>query len=228
MMMWECAKMTDKQLLDRFVSERSQAAFAELAERHGRMVYATCRRDLIDRQLAEDATQAVFVLLATKAAELPRTVSIPGWLFITARNVSRGMLRTEQRQKRLEREAAMDTEKAFESDHAWCEIEPSINDALSALKASDKDIVLKRFFQGLSVRELADEIGITEDTASKRLSRAIERLRRYLRAQGVVVAPAVLAISLVEHAVSPVPQNIAASISQAPLSLSVSNASLPA
>ncbi len=71
----------------------------QIINRHIHMVYWTCHRDLNDALLAEDATQLVFVLLASKARTLRRGVSISGWLFETARFVARNSNRKQaQRQ----------------------------------------------------------------------------------------------------------------------------------
>jgi len=70
--------MTDWELLERYAQRGDNDAFAELVRRHIDMVYAAARR--IAENDAEDATQAVFVLLAEKARELPERGALGGWL----------------------------------------------------------------------------------------------------------------------------------------------------
>src|SRR5437763_11902392 len=71
---------TDRELLADFAKGRDEPAFAALVRRHGAMVLAACRRVLRDRQEAEDACQAVFVLLARRAADGRWRESVGGWL----------------------------------------------------------------------------------------------------------------------------------------------------
>jgi RNA polymerase sigma factor (sigma-70 family) len=75
---------TDGQLLAQFCSDRSQAAFAELVNRHGTMVHGVALRVLADHHEAQDVMQAVFLTLARKAAALRRSESVGGWLHTVA------------------------------------------------------------------------------------------------------------------------------------------------
>ena len=78
------APETDAELLARFVEARDDLSFAKLVERHGPLVLGVCRRVLLDEQEAEDAFQAVFLVLARKAPALRRAEALPAWLHTTA------------------------------------------------------------------------------------------------------------------------------------------------
>src|SRR5687767_3098367 len=71
----------DQQLLEQFVRCQDEAAFAVLLRRHGAMVWGVCRRLLFDRQDAEDAFQATFVVLVRKAASIRNRELLANWLF---------------------------------------------------------------------------------------------------------------------------------------------------
>src|SRR5438552_685928 len=94
------ASMDDWQCLSQYVHDGSQSAFRQLVARHIDLVYATCRRIVRDAHLAEDATQAVFVILAKKARTLRRNTSLVGWLHNTARYVSCNALRVAANRRR--------------------------------------------------------------------------------------------------------------------------------
>ena len=61
------AGLSDRQLLERFAAARDEAAFAAMVALHGPMVLGVCRQILVDHQHAEDAFQAVFLVLARNA-----------------------------------------------------------------------------------------------------------------------------------------------------------------
>src|SRR5579862_7409922 len=87
----------DGELLQQFVRQGSQDAFAEIMRHHLPFVYTTCQRELRDVELAQDATQVVFLILARKAATLRNGTVLAAWLFQTARFVAQDMRRREQR-----------------------------------------------------------------------------------------------------------------------------------
>jgi len=92
------------------------------------------------------------------------------------------------------------------------EIEPRLNEAISALRSSDRDVILLRFFDGLSLLEVAQQIQTTEDTARKRVARAVDRLRACLQRKDVSVPSGVLAMLLAERAADALPSTAHASL----------------
>src|SRR5262245_2563001 len=93
----------DAQLLEEYASSRSEAAFAELIERYVGLVYSSCWRQLRDRHLAEDATQAVFLLVSQKAASRSlRASTLAAWLLSTARYTCANLGRSDRRRRRHE------------------------------------------------------------------------------------------------------------------------------
>lgn len=196
--------MTDWELLRQYREGGSDEAFRKLAARHMRLVYSTCRRELGNEQATEDAVQTVFLLLARKASGFSRGTSIASWLFSASRFVCKDTIKSEIRRLRREEAAAsMVTPRTAGSE--WDTIEPLLNDALASLPSADRKAVLMRYCDGQSLREVADQIGTTEDAARKRVARAVEKLRRYFRREHATAQLLALDSLLLAHAAYPVP-----------------------
>lgn len=207
--------MEDRRLLRRFVEENSQEAFAALTARHLGLVYSVCRRELDDADLAEDVTQAVFLILARKAPSLRREVVLSGWLFQTARFAARNARTQARRRAAYEQKAAeaMEQQQSEPAEgSAWAEIEPLLNQSLAALKDAERQGVLLRFFQQMTFAEIGASLGLSEEAARKRVTRALDKMRRFLDARGVIVPGVALSALLSAHAARAVPVRLAGAV----------------
>jgi len=201
-------------LLRRYAREDSQKAFAALTARYLNLVYSVCLREVHDPEMAQEVTQAVFLLLARTAPAFRSKTALPGWLFRTAHFAAQNARTREQRRRHYEGKAAqaMRQESGGAESAAWSEIEPVLNDALAALREGDRECVLLRFFQGLSFAEAGAALGLSEEAARKRVTRSLEKMRAFLGKEGVVVPVAVLAVLLPVHAVKAAPASVAAAV----------------
>jgi len=181
----------EDRLLHRYTAQDSQAAFGELVRQHHAFVYSVCLRKLEDRQMAEDVTQAVFLLLAAKAGSFRRGTVLTGWLFQTALLACRNAARAEARRRHYERKAVEQMETAgCDEDALWNDMRPLLDDALEELGVKDRDAVLLRYVDGLSLQEVGVALGITTAAAHKRIMRALERMKRSL-GRGGAALPAI-------------------------------------
>ena len=204
----------DWQLLDDYAVRHSEDAFRALVDRHAGMVYHTALRHVGDPHQAEEITQAVFIALAHKAGRISRSTVLSGWLFRATRFAVARQVRGESHRQRHEQEAIlMETlSHEDETDTVWEQIAPQLNDALDKLPPKDRDAVLIRFFQDKSHKELARMLGVSEDAAKMRVSRAVEKLRLIFARQGLVVPGAVLATTLAAHSAQVAPAGLTASV----------------
>lgn len=209
--------MDDWRRLKQYAQGGSEAAFTELIRRHTDLVYSVCLREIGDTMLAEEATQAVFLVLAQKAGTLRQEAALASWLFATARLTSRSILRRESRRRRREEQAAQDMAQAMPPEpNRWEEAEPLLNDALSTLSAAQRSLIIRRFWEDRPLADIGHSLGISEDAARMRLNRALDRLRRWLAAQNVALSAAALAAGL-PLAVRPAPARCAEALTRLPL-----------
>src|SRR6478672_1385179 len=92
----------DQELLEQYVEQGSEEAFAALVTRYLDLVYSAALRQVHESALAQDVAQAVFILLARKARTLSPETILSGWLIRTTRFTAGRALRTEFRRKRME------------------------------------------------------------------------------------------------------------------------------
>jgi RNA polymerase sigma factor (sigma-70 family) len=206
----------DMQLLADYVKADSQEAFAALVQRHINLVYSVALRHVGDPHKAQDVTQAVFVILAQKAARLSRETVLTGWLYKTARFTSATYLRGEMRRQRHEQESFMQSTFNDPAGAAsWESLAPVLDDAMSRLGDKDRNAILLRFFEGRTMPETAAALAINEPAAKKRVHRALEKLRAFFVKRGVVVSAAVLGAALAANSVQAAPVGLAATVSSA-------------
>jgi RNA polymerase sigma factor (sigma-70 family) len=200
-----------EQLLRDYVQTGSESAFRELVDRYINLVYSTAYRRLGgDAHLAQDTVQTVFSDLARKASTLPATVMLGGWLHTHTCFVTSAMLRTNRRREAREKEA-MEIFASSATDD-WKTIAPILDDVVNQLAPADRDAVILRFFEGLDFRTIGARIGATEDTAQKRVSRAVEKLRVLLEQRGATLSIAGLATLLAGESILAAPAGLAARV----------------
>src|ERR1700693_2018924 len=99
MSMCSTATPSDGELIESFIRENSENAFRSLVERHARWMFAAAFRQLRDRQLAEDAAQAVFIILIQKAHAMPSNTKFSSWLFSAIQFTVKNLKRTQRRRQ---------------------------------------------------------------------------------------------------------------------------------
>jgi RNA polymerase sigma factor (sigma-70 family) len=215
----------DQALLAQYARTQSETAFAALVTRHVNLVYAAAWRFTGNRSHAEEITQAVFIILARKAARLPRATVLAGWLYQTARLTAANFMKGEGRRQRREQEAIMESTANGPEAAAWERIEPLLDEAMGQLGQADRDAVVLRYFQNKTAREIAAVLRVNEAAAHKRVARALGKLRDYFGKRGVRLTDALLAGALVSGSALAAPAGLTAA---ATLAAAVPGALLPA
>jgi RNA polymerase sigma factor (sigma-70 family) len=191
---------TDAELLTRFVRSHDEAAFELLVWRHGAMVLAACRRVVRHEADAEDAFQAVFLVLARKARGVSRGTALPAWLHRVAVRIS---VRLAGSRRPV---APLETEPPAKS-----EADPAVRGETLGVLDQEIDRLPERFrravvlcyLEGLSAAEAAQRLGCPTGTVESRLAAARKKLRAALTRRGVTLPVGVLAVVGSQGALAP-------------------------
>ena len=205
----------DIELLREYVRGNSETAFETLVARHVNLVYSVALRKTGNAHATEEITQAVFIILAKKARGLsPRTI-LAGWLCETARLTAANFLRGEIRRQRREQEAYMQSVLNEPEPDAWPQIAPLLDDAIAKLGEKDRNAVVLRFFENKNLRDVGTALGASEDAAKMRVTRAVEKLRKFFTKRGVTLTAAAIAGAVSANSVQAAPLGLAVTISAA-------------
>jgi RNA polymerase sigma factor (sigma-70 family) len=191
---------------------------ATIAQRHVNFVYAAALRQVRNAHLAEDVTQAVFLILAKKKVPMDSEAFLTGWLYRTTRYAAANALKLQRRRQYHEMRTLTTRQTAnHRGDHPshtveWEELSSVIDDAMTRLAQRDREPLLLRCFQDQSLREVGLALGISEDAAKKRVARGIERLRELLVGRGIVLSAAGLTSAISVNAIHAAPAALSAAV----------------
>lgn len=196
---------TDRQLMELFIEQQDQSAFAAIVTRHGPMVLGVCQRIIGTMHDAEDAFQATFLLLAQKAARIIPGDAVGPWLHGVACRValkSRTMLRRRQRHERL---AAQNRNEGQSDSMPGNDLRSVLDQELQRLPRPYRLLVILCDLQGGTFRQVARQLQLPVGTLSGRLKRGRELLAERLARRGITLSASVLALMIAEQATAQVP-----------------------
>lgn len=202
----DLAALCDRDLLGRFASQRDEAAFAAVVSRHQAMVEGVCRRALTNVHDAEDACQAVFLLLARKAGVIRWQPSVANWLYAAARKVAHNSRVAAARRARREVHAA--AREAVNPDNSLSarELLQILDEELDRLASRYRAPLVLCCLEGLTQDEAATRLGVPHATLKSQLERGRRKLAEALAARGYSLSALLLAAAATSETQASLPK----------------------
>ena len=202
--------LSDRHLLEQFLTERDERAFAVLVERHGPMVLSVCRRIMGEAHHFEDAFQAVFLVLIRKTTSLTGKQSVGGWLHGVARRIALRARAQSTLRRQKERETAAMSSTGPLDELTMQEFRSVLDEEIASLSEKYQGPIVLCHLEGKTYDEAARELGCTKKTLSRRLAKARALLRTKLERRGITLTLAALTTTLTEAAqATPLPAFLA-------------------
>ncbi len=214
--------LADPELLRRFIANRDEAAFATLVERHGAMVLGICRRLLRHTQDAEDACQAVFLVLARKARSIRKQQSVASWLHGVAYHVATNLKRDLARRSARATAAPEPSKPDPTAEASWREVQAIIEEELARLPENHRAPLILCYVEGKTRDEAAQQLGWNDATLRGSLERGRNQLRVRLTRRGITPTTAGIAGALAANsATASVPATVVVTIVKTGLAYAV-------
>jgi RNA polymerase sigma factor (sigma-70 family) len=187
---------SDGDLLRRYATQRDEAAFAALVQRHGPMVWNACRRALRDHHDAEDVFQATFLVLAKKAGAIRWRDSVAGWLYAVAlRLAAKARCQAARRPHPAAVEPA--APDPFEAMSAR-DLLAALDEEMAALPERFRGPAVLCWLEGRTQQEAARLLDVPYITLRRRLEHGKRLLHARLSRRGLALAAALTAPALAD------------------------------
>jgi RNA polymerase sigma factor (sigma-70 family) len=193
------ASVSDRDLLLRFRHSRDEAAFAALVQRHGAMVYHTCRRTLSDERDAEDAWQQTFLLLVARAGVGRWHDSLAGWLHETARRITLKTRTTTIRRQVHEKRQSRQSPRLLLDEITGRELQNALDEELAHLPARVRVPLVLCYLEGLTRDEAARHLGCPLSTLKLRVQQGRDLLQKRLQKRGLALSAALATATLITN-----------------------------
>ena len=165
------------------MAEGREEAFADLIRQFGPALLRTARTLAGNHAEAEDAVQEVFVGLVSSRHQLTSVSSLPAYLFTSLRRAVTRRRETQHRDHSARKEwyERQELKSSETTSDAGAESRESLKERVKKLPLAEREVLALKLDGELSFREIADVLGINQNTAASRYRYAIDRLRREWR-----------------------------------------------
>jgi len=198
---------SDTLLLQRFCQTRDPEAFSEIVRLYASVVYGTCKRIVNDSDLAADISQETFFQLLRSAADV--SGSLAGWLHTVATRKAIDRVRKDSARKARELEYSG---TRLHEAQTWHEVSPYVDEALGQIDDQLRQVLVKHFLEGQTTRQVAESLGCSQATVSRKVSAGLGSLRAVLKKRGIIIAAISLSGLMAQNAAQAAPAVLVAEL----------------
>lgn len=176
--------MKDLEVIHVYLQFQAALCFRLLYNRYATKIYSKCLSLLKDEALAQDATQEIFMKIFTNLSKFGEKAKFSTWVYSITYNYCIDYIRRKKRSKNIfsdEMEKAPDIIEEVE-DHELMEMEvKQLKKVLEEIPAGDRAILLMKYQDEMSIKEIADVLSKTESAIKMKIKRAKAKAQRLKR-----------------------------------------------
>lgn len=169
---------TDEELVNLYIQSQNNLYFEKIYERYSQKVYHKCLSFVQDKAKAEDLTHDIFLKIAVKAGSFNERSRFSTWVYSITYNHCMDTLRTVKKRK----EESLDFQVEFaeeEMDHEMASMQKEgLKKSLDQISPEEKSILLMKYQDDFSIKEIASSLNLSESAVKMRLLRSRERIKK--------------------------------------------------
>jgi RNA polymerase sigma-70 factor (ECF subfamily) len=186
--------LKDEELVALYVDTQRNMYFEEVYERYANKVYRKCYSFVYDQAKAEDFTHDIFLKLIVKIGTFKETSKFSTWLYSITYNYCMDQIRVTKKNQEVAMDGTFDIEEQENDDDLHQMQGRQLNKALETIPSDEKALLLMKYQDDFSIKEIADTLKITESAVKMRLLRSKEKLRKLYLENMVIFALIILKI----------------------------------
>ncbi len=174
-------KLTDEEVIDKYIATQGSVYFTLLYDRYITKVYSKCISLLKDDAKAQDAAQEIFIKIFTNLHKFNKQSKFSTWVYSITYNFCIDTIRKQKKTSNLFSDEENEGTEIIEEidDKVLLEMEfDRLTIVLNLLNIEDKTVLIMKYKEGLSIRDIGEVFGKTESAIKMKIKRAKHKCQR--------------------------------------------------
>jgi RNA polymerase sigma factor (sigma-70 family) len=169
--------LSDEEIVSLYVESQSNSYFEEIYERYSNKVYRKCYSFTYNQEKAEDFTHDIFLKLIVKIGTFKENAKFSTWLYSITYNYCMDQIKVDKKQQEVSFDENFDLEEVYESDMDSMQSE-DLKRSMSKIPSDEKALLLMKYQDDFSIKEIAETLNISESAVKMRLLRSKDKLKK--------------------------------------------------